>query len=68
VENTIGRVRQFIPKGKSLDGIDEEAVREIEHQLNTTPRKCLGFKTPYEQMTEELMAIQPGEADLTTLV
>lgn len=57
VENTIGRVRQFLPKRKSLDEVSSEAVKAIEEQLNSTPRKCLGFKTPLEAITEDLTGI-----------
>lgn len=52
VENTNGRIRRFIPKGMSIDSIPEKKIKQIEHILNSTPRKCLGFKTPYERMKE----------------
>ncbi len=52
VENTNGRIRRFIPKGVSIDTISERKIQHIEHKLNSTPRKCLGFKTPYERMEE----------------
>lgn len=48
VENMIGRIRRYIPKGVSIDEIPEEYIREIENQLNSTPRKCLGYLTPNE--------------------
>lgn len=48
VENTIGRIRRFIPKGADLNDYSDEDIAAIEHWLNHTPRKCLGFKTPYE--------------------
>lgn len=50
VENTIGRIRRYIPKGISIDNIREEQIARIEDRLNNTPRKCLGFLTPYEKM------------------
>jgi len=53
-ENTNGRLRYFIPKGVSIDSIDEETIRLIEWKMNNTPRKCLGFKTPLEVL-EEIM-------------
>jgi len=53
-ENTNGRVRRYIPKGVSIDAIDEKTIQLIEWQLNTTPRKCLGFRTPYEALQEYL--------------
>lgn len=54
VENTNGRIRRFIPKGISIDTIPDEQIKAIEHTLNNTPRKCLGFLTPYEKMIEVL--------------
>jgi len=54
VENTIQRIRRFIPKGKSLDAIDPEQFKLIQQRLNNTPRKCLGYLTPYEKMLEVL--------------
>lgn len=51
-ENTNGRIRRFLPKRVSMDQIPEETIKEIEHWLNTTPRKCLGYLTPYEKMRQ----------------
>lgn len=54
VENTNGRIRRVIPKGISLDQLTEEEIQELEDRLNSTPRKCLGYLTPYERMLEVL--------------
>lgn len=54
VENTIGRIRRYIPKGTSIDEVPEEYITALEDRLNNTPRKCLGFLTPYEKMVEVL--------------
>lgn len=50
VENTNGRIRRYIPKGVSIDTVSEEYIAALEHKLNSTPRKCLKYKTPYEMM------------------
>lgn len=50
VENTNGRIRRYIPKGVSMDTITQNQIKTLEHQLNSTPRKCLGYLTPYEKM------------------
>lgn len=50
VENTIGRVRRFIPKGEDIANYSHQQIAKIEHWLNHTPRKCLKFRTPYEIM------------------
>lgn len=54
VENTNGRIRRAIPKGLSLDDLTESQIRELEYRLNSTPRKCLNYLTPYEKMLEVL--------------
>ena len=48
VENTIGRIRRYLPKGLSLDTVSEDYLASLEEQLNNTPRKCLGYLTPNE--------------------
>lgn len=57
VENMNGRIRRFIPKGISMDLIDEETIQAIEWKLNNTPRKCLGFMTPYEKLRKYLESV-----------
>jgi len=52
VENTVGRVRRFFPKGISLDSVTQKQLRKVERMMNNTPRKCLGFLTPYERMKQ----------------
>lgn len=47
-ENTNGLLRHFFPKGRSLDGVSDEEVREAYHMLNRRPRKRLGWKCPWE--------------------
>ena len=54
VENTIGRVRRYIPKGTSLLEITNKDIKVIEDNMNNTPRKCLGYKTPKEYLFEML--------------
>ncbi len=56
VENMIGRVRRYIPKGKSVDGINQKKLDLIENILNNTPRKCLGYLTPNEYLEKILSA------------
>lgn len=50
VENTNGRIRRIIPKGQSIDSYAEKDIVDLEFWLNTTPRACLDFQTPYEIM------------------
>jgi len=52
VENTNGIIRRYIPKGTSIDLVTHVQIKAIENKLNNTPRKCLGYLTPYEKMNE----------------
>jgi IS30 family transposase len=54
VENMIGRIRQYIPKGTDISTISDEEISIIEQKLNNTPRKCLGYLTPNEMMEKTL--------------
>ena len=42
-ENMNGLIRQYIPKGSSLENIDDEYIEMIQEKLNNRPRKKLGF-------------------------
>ena len=57
VENTIGRIRRYIPKGVDIGKISNQKIEELEYIINNTPRKCLGYLTPYEKMCEEISRI-----------
>lgn len=59
VENTIGRIRRFIPKGADLAQYSDEYIQKIEDWLNHTPRKCLNYYTPYEIMVLHDQFIYP---------
>lgn len=54
VENIIGRVRRFVPKGTSVDTLTDAHCSIIEGIMNNTPRKCLGFLTPNEKLEKIL--------------
>ena len=47
-ENTNGLLREYFPKGRNLNGIPAEYILEKFDELNKRPRKCLGYRTPYE--------------------
>ncbi len=51
-ENANGLLRQYFPKGMELIDIAVEEVLRAVDKLNSRPRKCLGFKTPYEVFNE----------------
>lgn len=47
-ENMNGLIRQYLPKGKSMDLLTQQDCDDIAKKLNTRPRKRYGFKTPEE--------------------
>lgn len=47
-ENTNGLLREYFPKGYDITNISEEYIQSKVDELNKRPRKCLGYKTPYE--------------------
>jgi len=53
VENINGLIRRWIPKGSNIADYSNGQIQWIEDRLNHTPRKSLGYKTPYEVMLEE---------------
>ena len=48
VENRIGVLRQYLPKGTNLKYLKHVTLKNIERDLNTRPMKCLDWRTPYE--------------------
>lgn len=54
VENTIGLIRSWIPKGTDLTTITKDDLTLIAYELNNRPRKRLGFLTPFELVLQEL--------------
>ena len=47
-ENTNGLLREYFPKGVDITNVSEEYIQAMYDELNKRPRKCLGYKTPYE--------------------
>ena len=47
-ENTNGLIRQYLPKRKSMARVTQRDCERIARQLNTRPRKRLGYRTPEE--------------------
>ncbi len=54
VENTIKRMRRFIPKGTPLSQFNDIQIQWLENKMNNTPRKCLNFLTPNEAFEKEV--------------
>lgn len=47
-ENTNGLIREYLPKRKNINDYLDHFIEEFVDKLNFRPRKCLGWKTPYE--------------------
>ena len=47
-ENTNGLVRQYFPKRIPFDSMTNNDLQRVARKLNNRPRKCLGYKTPFE--------------------
>jgi transposase, IS30 family len=54
-ENTNGLLRQYFPKGTSLAGHGKQHLDAVAAQLNSRPRKTLGWKTPAQALEEALI-------------
>lgn len=59
-ENANGLLRQYFPKSMELIDVTTRELFKAVHKLNSRPRKCLGFKTPYE-VFEELTGINQSK-------
>ena len=55
IENAIGRLRRFIARKTDLAQLDEQRFRNLIALYNTTPRKCLEYKTPAETFLSQLL-------------
>ena len=50
VENANKLIRRFVPKGADIGQYSHAYLARVAHILNHTPRKSLGYATPYEVM------------------
>jgi IS30 family transposase len=52
VENRNGVIRRYLPRKTDLSSWSQSDLDEIAEDINTTPMKCLGYKTPNEVYSE----------------
>jgi transposase, IS30 family len=57
IENMNGRIRRFIPLKTKPDSFSNNDLRLLAQRLNDTPRKCLGFKTPAEVFSAQILPL-----------
>jgi IS30 family transposase len=67
VENANGRIRRDLPRRTDLEKLTQADIEDIAWAHNLTPRKCLGFKTPFEAFLTEIdiharISLNPGLA------
>jgi IS30 family transposase len=59
-ENTNGLLRQYFPKGTNLAQHDQATLDYVANQLNTRPRKTLGYHTPAYTLDKALSDATTG--------
>ena len=47
-ENMNGLLREFVPKGSEIDSFSDDEIDAFVDLINHRPKKCLGWKTPFE--------------------
>lgn len=57
VENTIGLIRHFIKRGAALENISAQKIRALQQMLNLRPRRVLDYRTPYEVLYGQTVAL-----------
>lgn len=55
IENMNGRLRRYLPLNLDFNSLSDKILKNIQDLINTTPRKCLGFKTPAELFNPQLL-------------
>jgi IS30 family transposase len=54
IENTHGRLRRDLPRKTSLGAYTGADIGDVIWNLNATPRKCLGYRTPIKAFAANL--------------
>ena len=67
-ENRNGRIRRYLPKGTGFEDLAQEDLDAIVGEINDTPMKLLGYKTPNEVWDEEIAKLQSKTTSPNTSV
>jgi IS30 family transposase len=57
-ENTNGLLRQYFPKGTDLARWSNDDLEAVAAEINSRPRKVLGWRTPAEAFDDHLRSLQ----------
>lgn len=55
IENAHARLRRYLPRKTDLETISPDHLNRLLRAYNSTPRKCLDFRTPAEVFIEQLL-------------
>jgi IS30 family transposase len=55
-------IREYLPKGLDLSTFDQAYLDQIARALNGRPRKVLGFMTPDEVFSQEVIQLKAAVA------
>jgi transposase, IS30 family len=59
IENAIGRLRRRLPRKADLATLAQLELVALVESYNTTPRKCLAFRTPHEIFSKAINRVAP---------
>ena len=54
-ENTNGLIREYCPKSIDLESFDPTFFDAFTNKINLRPRKCLGWRSPFEIFFNQLL-------------
>lgn len=58
VENSNGRIRRFLPLDTDIALVSDGELQALVDKINSTPRKCLAYRTPQEVLGEQIALLQ----------
>ncbi|MCY4625497.1 MAG: IS30 family transposase [Chloroflexi bacterium] len=58
VENAIRRMRRTLLRKTDLAGLAEDRFTQLVQAYNNTPRKCLGYRTPAEIFSDQVLHLK----------